>query len=176
MAMSKWKNGVGPNTNATLMENVARSAQMLSVPYGRGRVCVYTAKGAINVDLGKGECSCAAWQMSGIPCPHACAAIKALNCNVYDFVEECYKITSQQKIYGRTMTPVVTIDMPNPNNYWLQDIASQVFLAPPLTSRPPGRPRINRQESQFQNKKVYHYSACQQVGHTRRTCKNPNPT
>ncbi|XP_028768191.1 uncharacterized protein LOC114725796 [Neltuma alba] len=87
MAMSKWKNGIGPNTNATLMENVARSARMLSVPYGRGKVRVHAAKGAINVDLKKGECSCAAWQMLGIPCPHACAAIKALNCNVDDFVE-----------------------------------------------------------------------------------------
>ncbi|XP_028755408.1 uncharacterized protein LOC114714805 [Neltuma alba] len=176
MAISKWKNGVGPSTNATLMENVVRSAWMLSVPYGRGRVCIHTAKRAINVDLEKGEYSCAAWQMLGILCPHACATIKALNCNVYDFVEECYKITFQQKIYGRMITPVVTIDMPNPKNYWLQDIASQVFLAPALTSQPLGRPRINRRESQFQNKKVYHCSTCQQVGRTRRTCKNPNST
>ncbi|XP_028805089.1 uncharacterized protein LOC114760013 [Neltuma alba] len=142
------------------MENVARCAQMLSVPYRSDRMCVHTAKRAINVDLGKGEYSCVAWQMSGIPCLYAYVAIKALNCNVYDFIEECYKIMSQQKIYSRTMILVVTIDMPNPNDYQLQDIASQVFLAPPLISRRPGRPRTNKQASQFQNKKVYHCSAC----------------
>ncbi|XP_028772552.1 uncharacterized protein LOC114729679 [Neltuma alba] len=176
IAMSNWKNSVGPNIDAKLVDNVARSACMLSVPYGGGRVCVHTAKGAVHVDLGLGECTCAAWQMSGIPCPHACAAIKAVNCNVYDFVDECYKITSQQKIYGRSMIPVATVDMPNPNNYWVENIGSQVFLAPPLTNRPPGRPKVKRRESQFQNRKIYHCSTCKQVGHTRRTCKNPNPS
>ncbi|KAK4276488.1 hypothetical protein QN277_014630 [Acacia crassicarpa] len=74
------------------------------------------------------------------------------------------------------MTPVVTIDMPNPNDFRLYDIGSQVFLAPPKTSRPPGRPRVERIESQFRNKKIYHCSSCHEEGHTRRTCKNPNPT
>ena len=127
------------------------------------------------MNLGSHECSCAEWQMSGIPCAHACMAIKASHLNVYDFVDECYKITSQQKIYRMTMIPVVTLDMPQPNDYRLQNRDDQMCLTPPLTARPPGRPRTKRTESQFQNKKIYHCSTCHQAGHTRRTCKNLNP-
>ncbi|XP_028754382.1 uncharacterized protein LOC114713878 [Neltuma alba] len=175
MAISKWRNGVGPNIEAVLMENVMRTEHMFPVSYGGNRACVHTAYGDLEVDLGLHECSCGAWQMSGIPCAHACAAIKLAHGNVYDYVEECYKITSQQKIYNRSMIPVVTIDMPDINDYRMENILGQTFLQPPRTSRPPGRPRIKRRESQFQNKKTYYCGTCHEAGRTRRTCKNPNP-
>ncbi|XP_028763647.1 uncharacterized protein LOC114721920 [Neltuma alba] len=176
VAMRNWRNGVGPNIDGKVMENVARSIHMHGEPYGGGRVCVHTSRGALYVNVQSHECTCAAWQMTGIPCPHACAAIRVVHANVYDFVEDCYKITSQEKIYGNTMIPVVTIDRPNPNDYMLQNIGNQVWLYPPTTSRPSGRPRIRRRESQFQNRKIYHCGQCHEPGHSKRTCRNPNPS
>ncbi|XP_028773768.1 uncharacterized protein LOC114730821 [Neltuma alba] len=174
MAMRKWKTIVGPNIESKVREHVARAEQMLAEHYG-DMICVHTSFGDLQVDLRAHQCSCAAWQMSGIPCPHACTTIKLVLGNVYDYVEDCYKITTQEKIYRRSMIPVITIDMPNPNNLRMENIMGQIFLQPPQTSRPPGRPRTTRRESQFQNTKTYHCSRCHQAGHTKKTCKNLNP-
>ncbi|XP_028784272.1 uncharacterized protein LOC114740315 [Neltuma alba] len=154
MCMSKWRNCVGPKTEAKVLENVYFSRYMSCDNYGGGRLCVHTSRGDQRVDLGLHQCSCLGWQMSGIPCCHACAAIKTVGGNVYEYVEDCYKISAQEKIYGRSMVPVVTIDMPNPNDYRFENLVEQTLLLPPNTSRPPGRPRTKRQESQFQNKKT----------------------
>ncbi|XP_028788261.1 uncharacterized protein LOC114744241 [Neltuma alba] len=154
MFMSKWRNCVGPKTEAKVLENVYFSRYMSYDNYGGGRLCVHTSRGDQRVDLGLHQCSCLGWQMSGIPCCHACAAIKTVGGNVYEYVEDYYKISAQEKIYGRSMVPVVTIDMPNPNDYMFENLAEQTLFLPPNTSRPPGRPRTKRQESQFQNKKT----------------------
>ncbi|XP_028784192.1 uncharacterized protein LOC114740238 [Neltuma alba] len=175
MAMGNWRNGMGPNIDGKVMENVARSVHMHAEPYGGGRVCVHTMRGALYVNIQSYEYTCATWQMTGILCPHACATIKVVHANVYDFMEDCYKITSQEKIYGNTMIPVVTIDKPNPNDYMLENITNQVLLYPPTTSRPSGRPRIRRRESQFQNRKIYHCGRSHEARHSKRTCRNPNP-
>ncbi|KAK4265015.1 hypothetical protein QN277_026122 [Acacia crassicarpa] len=74
------------------------------------------------------------------------------------------------------MIPVVKIDMPIPNDFRLYDMGRQIFLAPPKTSQPRGRPRVARRKSQFRNKKLYHCSSCHETRYTIRTCKNPNPT
>ncbi|XP_028791057.1 uncharacterized protein LOC114746947 [Neltuma alba] len=149
VTMGRWRNGIGPNIDEHVKKNVALAEHMLPEPYGGGRVVVHTSHGALRVDLGAYTCSCAAWQMSRIPCPHACIAIKSMHGNVYDFVENYYKITSQEKIYSRCMIPVVPIDRPDPNTILMENISEQIFLFPPQTSRPAGRPRANRRESQF---------------------------
>ncbi|KAI9112285.1 hypothetical protein K1719_016808 [Acacia pycnantha] len=64
MAMSKWKNGVGPNIEQQVLENVARAEYMDVQIYGGGRVQVRTASGALKVELHLRECTCKAWQMS----------------------------------------------------------------------------------------------------------------
>ncbi|XP_028804446.1 uncharacterized protein LOC114759441 [Neltuma alba] len=106
MCMSKWRNCVGPKTEAKVLENVYFSRYMSCDNYGGGRLCVHTSRGDQRVDLGLHQCSCLGWQMSGIPCCHACAAIKTVGGNVYEYVEDCYKISAQEKIYGRSMVPV----------------------------------------------------------------------
>ena len=119
------------------------------------------------VDLRSQQCSCAAWQQSGIPCPHACLAIKHFHGNVYDYVDECFKVTTQQRIYDEGMIPVVTNDMPDLNSYMLlEEVTSLQLLYPPKTSRASGQPKSKRRESQFQDKKIYHCGRCNEVGHT----------
>ncbi|XP_028804516.1 uncharacterized protein LOC114759507 [Neltuma alba] len=115
------------------------------------------------------------WQMSGLPCPHACAAIKKVYGNAYMYVEDCFLLSAQKKIYGRLMIPVETHDIPRPDSLRYEDYSSTIFLQPPLTTRRAGRPRGRRIESQFQQKKAYHCSGCGEAGHTRKICTNPNP-
>ncbi|XP_028779104.1 uncharacterized protein LOC114735576 [Neltuma alba] len=176
VAMTKWKSCIGPKIETKVKENVEVSKQFITTDYGRGNVNVQTSRGHHRVSLSLHHCSCAEWQMTGIPCRHACAAVKTVHGDIYDYIEGWYKFSCQQKIYGRCMIPVVTIDMPNLNDYRMENISNQILLQPPITSRAPGRPKITRHESQYQDKKIYRCTQCHQVGHTRRTCKNPNPS
>ncbi|XP_054816868.1 uncharacterized protein LOC129316468 [Prosopis cineraria] len=116
-AMGNWKHGVGPNVEAKVMEQVVRAENLHAQIYRENLISVQTisVNGLIhlNVDLAARTCSCLAWQMSGIPCVHACAAIKLLHGNVYNFVDECYKFTAQEKIYATSVKPIATHDCPH---------------------------------------------------------------
>ncbi|XP_054778382.1 uncharacterized protein LOC129286445 [Prosopis cineraria] len=106
----------------------------------------------------------------------AAMTIKEVHGNVYNYVEECYLRSSQEKIYSGIMHPVETHDTPKPNTLTVSQLMNQTFLLPPRTSRPAGRPRHVRIESQHQQKKVYHCSRCHKASHTRKRCRNPNPS
>ncbi|XP_054785913.1 uncharacterized protein LOC129292374 [Prosopis cineraria] len=161
------------------MEQVVRSENLHAQIYRENLISVQSisVNGLIhlNVDLAARTCSCLAWQMSGIPCAHACAAIRLLHGNVYNFVDECYKFTAQEQIYATSVKPIATHDCPHPEALTVTNLLTETFLEPPMTRRPPGRPKSKRKESQFQNKKVYHCRICHEIGCTSKTCKNPNP-
>ena len=84
-------------------------------------------------------------------------------------------VKGKQKWNIKLKNYVVTIDMPD-NYMLLEDVTSLPLLYPPKTSRTSGRPKSKRRESQFQDKKIYHCGRCNEVGHTRRSCRNPNPS
>ncbi|XP_025636214.1 uncharacterized protein [Arachis hypogaea] len=119
--MTKWKNEVGPKIDKILMEHVARSEFLKVVTYGDHNVIVRGSNVDVYVNLIRKECTCLEWQMTGIPCPHACAAIKLLHGNIYTYIEECYLKSSQQKIYASSMILIETRDMPDVNNLTLTD-------------------------------------------------------
>ncbi|XP_054778458.1 uncharacterized protein LOC129286534 [Prosopis cineraria] len=175
VAISKWQNGIGPNIEGKLKANVARAEVMLANHHSGNLLSVKIGDIHLRVDLSLRECTCQAWQMSGIPCAHACAAIKKVHGNVYSYVEGCYNLRSQEKIYKETIIPIETNDMPRVNALTITEMMTETFLRPPTTSRPPSRPQSVRRESQSQRKKIYHCARCGQSGHTRRTCRNPNP-
>ncbi|XP_028752925.1 uncharacterized protein LOC114712539 [Neltuma alba] len=180
MAMENWTNGVGPNIESKLQEKVARAENMHTVYYGDNRVQVDTTSPTgiicVTVDLTAQKCTCLAWQMSGLPCAHACAAIKLLHGSVYEFVDDCYKLSAQEKIYASSMRPIATHDCPRPEALTVTQMMTGTFLQPPITKRPSGRPKKRRIESQFQSKKLYHCGRCHEPGHTVKTCQNPNPS
>ncbi|KAI9092977.1 hypothetical protein K1719_027500 [Acacia pycnantha] len=91
---------LGWNIEQQVLENVARAEYMDVQIYGGERVQVRTTSRSLKVELHLRECTCRAWKMSGIPCPHACAAIKGVHGNVYSYVDECPTITTQEKIYS----------------------------------------------------------------------------
>ena len=52
---------------------------------------VSNGKAFLEVDLMERTCTCKAWQMFGIPCDHACAAIRRMGFDVSDYVDDWYK-------------------------------------------------------------------------------------
>ncbi|XP_028770193.1 uncharacterized protein LOC114727670 [Neltuma alba] len=89
VAMTKWKSCIGPKIETKVKENVEVSKQFITTDYGRGNVNVQTSRGHHRVSLSLHHCSCAEWQMTGIPCRHACAAVKTVHGDIYDYIEGC---------------------------------------------------------------------------------------
>ena len=81
--------------------------------------------------------------MFGIPCDHACAAIRRMGFDVSDYVDDWYKYNLQEKIYSGSMRTLVTHDMPMiDEDGTVRDALGHTypFLNPPTTKRPLGRP------------------------------------
>ncbi|XXG42668.1 hypothetical protein AAC387_Pa01g2892 [Persea americana] len=111
------------------------------------------------------SCTCSRWELLGIPCSHAVAALKMRVLDSYDNYEQWF--TSD--IYRRTYNFVIhgTRDM----NQWDVRTGSHVF--PPYGKRQAGRPKKNIIRTEDRRKNKVTCSRCKQKGHNRQTCRNP---
>ncbi|KAF5942691.1 hypothetical protein HYC85_020333 [Camellia sinensis] len=137
------------------------------------------------VKLNPSYCSCLEWQMTGIPCPHACRAIHGAGLSVYDAVDPMLTRQTQLVIYASIMSPVPLNDIPSSvapivavqgtNDSASTTSTLSMALFPPTTKRPPGRPKKKRMESQSLEKNTVYCGRCWEPGHNRATCKSPLP-
>ncbi|XP_077228540.1 uncharacterized protein LOC143861489 [Tasmannia lanceolata] len=117
------------------------------------------------VDLEARTCSCGVFQMIGLPCAHAMAAIGNKMLDPYDFCQpyflaERYRDTYEEKIHQ-------TLD----RTQWQPSPDPLPLVLPPHARRMPGRPQTRKEKKLAvgaQNK----CGLCGDFGHSRRTCKN----
>ncbi|RVX01277.1 hypothetical protein CK203_031349 [Vitis vinifera] len=95
----KWKSMVGPKTEEKLMSNITRSASIIVMPYLGETFKVFIGDVYLVVDMQQHKCTCLTWQMFGLPCPHVCAVIRTLRHDVYDYIDPCFKVSTQHLIY-----------------------------------------------------------------------------
>lgn len=86
------------------------------------------------------SCSCFEFQKLSIPCSHAIAAALKANVKVEGLVGDVYTIEYLKAAYAEHVLPPVEL---NTSNQLADDIAA-ISLHPPVTRRPPGRPRKKR--------------------------------
>ncbi|XP_058756260.1 uncharacterized protein LOC131629496 [Vicia villosa] len=123
------------------------------------------------VDLGKKSCSCNFWDLVGIPCRHAVAAIHKKVDDPIKYVSECYLRSTYLSCYNEVVTPI------NGQNKWPKTDAPEIL--PPLYKRGPGRPKkLRRREvdesTQGRWKRTntsHRCKICHVYGHNARTCK-----
>lgn len=127
------------------------------------------------VNIGNHSCSCRDWQLYGIPCSHAVAALISCRKDVYAFTESCFMMDSYRETYSRDIQPVPgkllwkkTSEAAVP----VDEDCSQV-VRPPKIRRPPGRPEKKRMcvEDLNREKHTVRCSRCNQTGHYKTTCK-----
>lgn len=76
------------------------------------------------VDLDAKKCACKKWELSGIPCYHACACIAWSKRNYEDFFHQCYSKDTFIACYSHTLEPIcgeeewVRTDYPRPQPPW----------------------------------------------------------
>ncbi|PKI34156.1 hypothetical protein CRG98_045435 [Punica granatum] len=94
----------------------------------------------LNVNLKMRTCSCRRWQLNGIPCAHAIAAIFYMGEEPEAYVDECYHKETYLRIYSHLMT---TLDG---SDSWLN--SEMPPLLPPEHEKLPGRPKKNNRRKQ----------------------------
>ena len=130
------------------------------------------------VDLDNRVCSCRLWDLSGIPCVHAIAAINYIHQTPEQFLNDYFSVEKFKECYYTNISPV------NGSNLWPE--TDFIKPLPPLARRMPGRPKVNRRRHVSENEGMVHTprtvrcGKCYQFGHNSKTCKNatrlPRPT
>ena len=88
----EWCGSICPKIRKKLDKNIEFSNNYEALPAAEHLFKVIGLFGEYEVDIKKKECSCRAWQLSGIPCRHGIACLRHENINPEDVVNKCYSI------------------------------------------------------------------------------------
>jgi len=127
------------------------------------------------VNLDKKTCSCNFWELVGIPCRHAVAAITKAVEDPVNYVHSYYNKQTYMRCYDHGISPI------NGKNMWPK--TNDPDILPPQYKRGPGRPKkLRRREPDDGNgprwRRSYTTHRCNKCfayGHNSRTCKLPKP-
>ncbi|CAL2257065.1 unnamed protein product [Prunus armeniaca] len=110
--MEKWAHDVGPRVFATLEKLKKQSAWCIPRLAGESKYEVKCFGGTqVVVNLRNRSCSCRQWDLTRIPCKHACAAIGQLNGNHISYVHDYYKKEAFMKAYKPMVHPMASQDL-----------------------------------------------------------------
>ncbi|XP_019172721.1 PREDICTED: uncharacterized protein LOC109168128 [Ipomoea nil] len=131
------------------------------------------------VNLNQRCCSCRRWDLNGIPCSHAIAAIRTKGEVPEDYVHHCYTVEAYMRSYKPAIMPI------HPSDLWTK--TGQKPPLPPKYKVQPGRPKKLRKRDPIENESIVgdklisklsrkgekkKCSICGQYGHNKRSCKN----
>lgn len=172
----QWSTILVPNAERRVSEALecARSFQVLRA--NEAEFEVISHEGTNIVDIRNRCCLCRGWQLYGLPCAHAVAALLSCRQNVHRFTESCFTVATYRKTYSQTIHPVPDKSLWKELSEGTQNGGNlDMLINPPKSLRPPGRPRKKRvrAEDRGRVKRVVHCSRCNQTGHFRTTCAAP---
>jgi len=90
----------------------------------------------VSVDLGKATCSCRLWQLTELPCRHACAALAYQNRQPEEYAHNWLTMGAYNVAYQCSMRPV-------PSQEFSEHLDTLPIL-PPRYRKPIGRPSTKR--------------------------------
>ncbi|XP_057730832.1 uncharacterized protein LOC130946174 [Arachis stenosperma] len=113
----------------------------------------------VSVDLGKGTYSCRLWQITGLPCRHACAALANQNRRPEEYVHNWLTMGAYNAAYQTFMRPVPSQEKP---------------IRRPTTKRDKRNDDPKEKSDPHRTTRrigtiIYKY--CLQAGHNKRSCK-----
>ncbi|CAD5314553.1 unnamed protein product [Arabidopsis thaliana] len=126
-----------------------------------------------HVKLMERTCSCRAFDLLHLPCPHAIAAAVVEGVPIQGLMAPEYSVESWRMSYLGTIKPVPEVG----NVFALPEPIASLRLFPPATRRPSGRPKKKRITSRGEftgpQRQVTRCSRCTGSGHNRATSKMP---
>lgn len=174
-ASMQWTSILVPSAERRVTDAIecARTYQVLRA--NEAEFEVISHEGTNVVDIRNRCCSCRGWQLYGLPCSHAVAALLSCRQNVHRFTESCFTVASYRKAYSQTIHPIPDRTVWHEMMSGSEDSVEDIVVNPPKSLRPPGQPRKRRTQTgdRIQAKRVVHCSRCNQTGHFRTTCATP---
>ena len=174
-AMERYDSPTGPLINEIIENRVKIASQWMPIWNAMHGYQVKGPRGAqFAVDMEKKNCSCRLWEVSGIPCCHAIAAILLRNEDPREYLNVCYSKGLFLKLYQNVLQPISGED------HWPPSTMPE--LEPPVSVTQPGRPRKARRRDTTEGKNhgrrlrrriIIHCRKCGEAGHNAATCKQP---
>ncbi|KAJ6697054.1 hypothetical protein OIU85_003419 [Salix viminalis] len=129
------------------------------------------------VDIRSRVCSCRRWQLYGLPCAHAAAALISCGQNAHLFAEPCFTVASYRETYSEMINPIPDKSLWRELSEGTEGGGAKVdiTICPPKTRRPPGRPKkkVLRVENFKRPKRVVQCGRCHLLGHSQKKCTKP---
>ncbi|OMO96228.1 Transposase, MuDR, plant [Corchorus olitorius] len=164
----QWTSILVPTAERRVADALERARTYQVLRANEAEFEVISQEGTNIVDIRNRCCLCRGWQLYGLPCAHAVAALLSCRQNVHRFTESCFTVATYRKTYSQTIHPIpdkslwkeLTEGDPNASK------ALEVLIYPPKSLKPPGRPRKKRvrAEDRGRVKRVVHCSRCNQTG------------
>ncbi|GAB2211440.1 hypothetical protein Droror1_Dr00024753 [Drosera rotundifolia] len=173
-----WTSILVPTAERRVADAIERARTYQVLRANEAEFEVISHEGTMVVDIRNRCCLCRGWQLHGLPCAHAVAALLSCRQNVHRFTESCFTVATYRRTYSQTIHPIPDRTMwnePTEGNPDEGDPSAMMVINPPKSLRPPGRPRKKRArvEDRGRVKRVVHCSRCNQTGHFRTTCAAP---
>ncbi|XP_039130939.1 uncharacterized protein LOC120267354 [Dioscorea cayenensis subsp. rotundata] len=144
------------------IEKMIEESRSLVVGHYNGEQYEVIDRYSNSINLRDRTCSCRHWQIYGLPCRHAFAAILQTNTNVHRFMDEYHRVSSYKAVYASPIFPIPNDDKP-------KDDSQPLHLRLPIAKKRPGWPRLRQIEAQAFNVRELRCSRCHKVGHNRAT-------
>nr|CAD1843753.1 unnamed protein product [Ananas comosus var. bracteatus] len=173
MGMS-WTSILVPSAEKLISEAIADSRCYQVLRANKVEFEIVSSERTNIVDIQTRCCSCRRWQIYGIPCAHAAAALLSCGEDVRLYAQECFSIRKYREAYSQVIYPIPD------RSLWKDSTAgmeggggkADIIIRPPKTRRPPGRPKkkVLRLESLKRPKKVVQCGRCHLLGHSQKKC------
>ncbi|KAL3522552.1 hypothetical protein ACH5RR_015386 [Cinchona calisaya] len=172
--IAKVKSSICPRIHNKLEENKLKSIDYEVLPAGNGIWEVTEFGHNYVVNLVARTCSCREWDMIGIPCVHACAALVNSDKEAADYVHLYYSVHYYKLAYKHMIMPIPF------KEDWVE--TGEEPTEPPEIRRRLGRPRKVRRKGADEQRDatvvtrmgtMIHCHNCRQPGLNIKSCKQP---
>lgn len=169
---SSWCSVLAPSAEKLMTEAINRASTYQVLRSDEVEFEVLSADRSDIVNIGSHSCSCRDWQLNGIPCSHAAAALISCRKDVYAYTQKCFTAASYKDTYAEGIHPIPGKLEWSKTDKSTMDEDNVLVVRPPKLRRPPGRPEKRTCVDDLNREKhTVHCSRCNQTGHYKRTCK-----
>ncbi|XP_038717385.1 uncharacterized protein LOC120010664 [Tripterygium wilfordii] len=173
----EWESVLVPYAEKQVCDAIEKAPTCQVIRATNSEFEVLSSEGSFIVDVHARRCTCFGWQLNGLPCSHAVAALLCCRQNVVRFAESFFTVGTYRKAYSQTIHPVPDRSLWQGMLEGFQNNKEQggLIINPPKGLRPPGQPKKRRvrKEDSSNPKRIVHCSRCNQTGHFRTTCSAP---
>lgn len=177
-AMSmRWNSVLVPSAEKRIQEAIADAPCYQVLRANEVEFEIVSTERTNIVDIQTRVCSCHRWQLYGLPCAHAAAALISCGQNAQLFADHCFTVHIYRETYSQIIYPIPDKCL------WKElgdgteggGISLEHAIRAPKIRRPPGRPKkkVLRVESLKRPKRVVQCGRCRMLGHSQKKCTMP---